>query len=145
MRTIWLLVVDDAGGAVGGVALGGDALVPVVVGRGGVLQLDGFEPGVFARRLVEVAVDADVAAVGKWRSLWRDGTRERLWMIRSAHVMSSMLTDVGGGEVDGECKFRRLKRNWERKRSSPLSSPTDRPSYQRVGLAKEDQSRRLRD
>jgi hypothetical protein len=56
-----LLLVDDAGGAVGGVTLGGDALVPVVVGGGGVLELDGFEPGVLARRLVEVAVDADVA------------------------------------------------------------------------------------
>ena len=53
--------VDDAGGAVGGVALGGDAVVPVVVGGGGVLDLDGFEPGVFAGRLVEVAVDADEA------------------------------------------------------------------------------------
>ena len=56
-----VLLVRDAGGAVGGVALGGDALVPVVVGRGGVLDFDGFEPGVFARGLVEVAVDADEA------------------------------------------------------------------------------------
>ena len=55
------VVVDDAGGAVGGVALGGDALVPVVVGGGGVLELDGFEPGVLAGRLVEVAVDAEIA------------------------------------------------------------------------------------
>ena len=53
--------VDDAGGAVGGVALGGDAVVPVVVGGGGVLDFDGFEPGVFAGGLVEVAVDADEA------------------------------------------------------------------------------------
>ena len=57
-----VLEVGDAGGAVGGVALGGDAVVPVVIGRGGVLDLDGLEPGVFARRLVEVAVDADEAA-----------------------------------------------------------------------------------
>ncbi len=56
-----VLLVGDAGGAVGGVALGGDAVVPVVVGGGGVLDLDGFEPGVLARRLVEVAVDADEA------------------------------------------------------------------------------------
>ena len=55
------LLVDDAGGTVGGVALGGDALVPVMVGGGGVLELDGFEPGVLARRLVEVAVDAEIA------------------------------------------------------------------------------------
>ncbi len=53
--------VGDARGAVGGVTLGGDAVVPVVVGGGGVLDFDGFEPGVFAGRLVEVAVDADEA------------------------------------------------------------------------------------
>ena len=53
-------LVGDAGGAVGGVALGGNALVPVVVGRGGVLHFDGFEPRVFARRLIKMAVDADV-------------------------------------------------------------------------------------
>ena len=56
-----VLLVGDAGGSVGGVTLGGDALVPVVIGGGGVLDLDGFEPGVFARGLVEVAVDADEA------------------------------------------------------------------------------------
>ena len=61
------LLVDDAGGAVGGVALGGDALVPVVVGSGGVLELDGFKPGVLARRLVEVAVDAEVTL--RWERL----------------------------------------------------------------------------
>ncbi len=54
-----ILLVDDARGSVGGVALGGDAVVPVVVGSGGVLHLDGLEPGVLAGRLVEVAVDAD--------------------------------------------------------------------------------------
>ena len=54
-------VVDAAGGRVGRVALGGDALVPVVVGGGRVLHLDGLQPGVLARRLVEVAVDDDGA------------------------------------------------------------------------------------
>ncbi len=44
--------------AVGAVALGGDALVPVVEGRGGVLRLDVLDPGVLARWLVEVAVKA---------------------------------------------------------------------------------------
>jgi hypothetical protein len=61
-----LALVEHAAGAVGGVALGGDALVPVMEGSGGVLGLDGFEPGIFARRLVEVAVDAEVAG-GGWR------------------------------------------------------------------------------
>ena len=64
----FVLAVGDARGAVGRVALGGDALVPVVLGRGGVLHLDGFEPGILARRLVEVAVHADVAVGwGGWR------------------------------------------------------------------------------
>ncbi|XWK51065.1 hypothetical protein RBB78_04585 [Tunturiibacter empetritectus] len=57
----FVLLVGDAGGPVGGVALGGDAVVPVVIGGGGVLDFDGFEPGVLAGRLVEVAVDADEA------------------------------------------------------------------------------------
>ena len=61
MRMISFCWFVNAGGAVGGVALGGDALVPVVIGGGGVLDFDGFEPGILARRLVEVAVDADVA------------------------------------------------------------------------------------
>ena len=55
------LFVKDARAGVGAVALGGDALVPVVVGMSGILELDGFEPGVLAGGLVEVAVDADVA------------------------------------------------------------------------------------
>ncbi len=65
------VVIDDAGdaafgientrGAVGRVAFSGDALIPVVVGVGGILQLDGFQPGIFARGLIEMAVDADVA------------------------------------------------------------------------------------
>ena len=61
----FVLAVGDAGGAVGGVALGGDAVVPVVIGRGGVLDFDGFEPGILARRLVEVAMHADVAVGGR--------------------------------------------------------------------------------
>ena len=57
----FVFLIGDAGGPVGGVALGGDAVVPVVIGGGGVLDFDGFEPGVFAGGLVEVAVDADEA------------------------------------------------------------------------------------
>ena len=55
-----VLAVGDARGAVGRVTLRGDALVPVVIGRGGVLHLDRLQPGVLARRLVEVAMHADV-------------------------------------------------------------------------------------
>ena len=56
-----VFVVDDAGGAVGGVALGADALVPVVIGGGGVLGLDRLQPWILARRLVKVAMNADEA------------------------------------------------------------------------------------
>ena len=55
------LAVGDARGAVGRVALRADALVPIVVGRGRLLHLDRLQPGVLARRLVEVAMHADVA------------------------------------------------------------------------------------
>ncbi len=54
-------VVGDAGGAVGGVALGGDALIPVMEGASGALDLDGFQPGILAGWLVKVAMDTDVA------------------------------------------------------------------------------------
>ena len=75
----FVLLVGDAGGAVGGVTLGGDAVVPVVVGGGGVLDFDGFEPGVFAGRLVEVAVDADEAeGFGGWLRLG-DLLRREVW------------------------------------------------------------------
>ncbi len=46
---------------VGPVALGGDALVPVVVRGGGVLHFHRVEPGILARRLVEVPVHAHIA------------------------------------------------------------------------------------
>ena len=53
--------VDDARGAVGRVALGADALVPVVVGSGRVLSLDRLKPGILAWRLVKMAVNANEA------------------------------------------------------------------------------------
>ena len=54
-------VVEDRRGRVGRVALGRDPLVPVVVRVGRFLPLDLPRPGIVARRLVEVAVDAEVA------------------------------------------------------------------------------------
>ena len=56
-----VLAVEDPRVGVGRVALGGDALVPVVVRVRGGLPLDRLQPRVLAGRLVEVAVDADVA------------------------------------------------------------------------------------
>ncbi len=59
-----VLAIDDARGAVGRIAFRGDPFVPVVVGRGRILGLDRFEPGVFSRRLIKMAVNADVAFRG---------------------------------------------------------------------------------
>ncbi len=53
--------VEYPGVGVGRIAFGRDALVPVVVRVGRVLELDRLQPGVLARRLVEVAVNADEA------------------------------------------------------------------------------------
>src|SRR5260370_1265429 len=53
--------VEDARGPVRRIALRGDPRVPVMVRSGGVLDLDLLEPGVFARGLVEMPVDADEA------------------------------------------------------------------------------------
>ncbi len=56
-----VLRVHNARCAVWRIALGADALVPVVIRRGRVLRLHGLEPRVLAGRLVEVTVNADVA------------------------------------------------------------------------------------
>ncbi len=53
--------VEDARGGIRPVALGGDPLVPVVIRMRRILRLHGLQPGVLARRLVEVTVNADVA------------------------------------------------------------------------------------
>ena len=54
-----LLPVEDARSGVRGVALCRYPLVPVVVREGRILYLHRLKPGVFARRLVKVAVNAD--------------------------------------------------------------------------------------
>jgi len=46
---------------VGRVTLGGDALVPVVIGVRGVLHLDDFEPGVLARWLIKMTVNTKIS------------------------------------------------------------------------------------
>ena len=56
-----LLAIEDARGSIRRVALGGDPLVPIVIGIGGVLNLDRLEPGILSRRLIKVPVDADEA------------------------------------------------------------------------------------
>jgi hypothetical protein len=64
-----VLVIDDARRAVGGVALRADALVPVMVGRGSVLRLDRLQPGILARRLIKVTVNADKSFTCRHASL----------------------------------------------------------------------------
>ena len=72
------LAVEQPGPGVGGVAFVGDPLVPVVERGGRVLDLDDAEPGVLARGLVEVAVDADVSGM--------------------AHAEARFLRSVAGGD-----------------------------------------------
>ncbi len=40
--------VQIPGGGIGVIALGGDPFIPVMIGIGGILDLDGFQPGIFA-------------------------------------------------------------------------------------------------
>ena len=56
-----VLAVQDARDGVRRITFRTDALVPVVVRVGGVLKLDRLKPSIFSRRLVEMAVNADVA------------------------------------------------------------------------------------
>ena len=56
-----VLGIDHACGAVRRIALGADALIPVVVGSSRVLSLDRLQPGILAWRLVKVAVNANEA------------------------------------------------------------------------------------
>ena len=58
-------VVEDSRRRVRRVALGSDPLVPVVIRGRGILKLELLEPGVLARWLVEVSVDADVSVHGE--------------------------------------------------------------------------------
>jgi hypothetical protein len=53
--------IQDARDGVRRVAFGGDALVPVMIRIGGVLQLDSLKPRVFPRRLVKVSVNTNIA------------------------------------------------------------------------------------
>ncbi len=59
-----VLAIDDARGAIGRIAFRRDALVPIVVGCRRIFGLHRFEPGVFSRRLIKMAVNAEVAFRG---------------------------------------------------------------------------------
>ena len=55
-----MLVIEQTRLCIGRVAFRRHAFVPIVVGIGGILELDSLERRIFARRLVKVAVHADV-------------------------------------------------------------------------------------
>jgi hypothetical protein len=52
---------ENAGGGVGRITLGGDALVPVVIGISRVLLLDQLKPGVLTRRLIKMTVNTEIS------------------------------------------------------------------------------------
>jgi len=88
------LLVLNARGAVGRVALAGDALIPIVIRGCGVLHLNGFKPGVFARRLIEMAVDADVTRGRSGFRFLDCGANSRNML--TAHEDIRTLADGGG-------------------------------------------------
>src|SRR5262245_36945924 len=53
--------IENARGGIGGITLGGDAFVPVMIRLRRVLQFDSFQPWILPRWLVEVTVYADIA------------------------------------------------------------------------------------
>ena len=57
-----------------------------MVGGSGVLDFDGFEPGVFARGLVEVSVDAEVAG-GRGDGLGRENRATYTREVLGTHVL----------------------------------------------------------
>ena len=52
--------VQDPGGAVGSVALLGDSFIPIMERVGGILELDGLQPGILPRRLVEMPMNGNI-------------------------------------------------------------------------------------
>ena len=56
-----LLVVENAGGQIGRVAFGGDALIPIVIRISGILQFDLLKPWILARRLIEMAMNTKIS------------------------------------------------------------------------------------
>src|ERR1700684_1682525 len=57
----FMFVIQDARGAVGRITLAADSFIPVVVGIGGILELDGFKRRVLPGRLIKVSVHADIS------------------------------------------------------------------------------------
>jgi hypothetical protein len=58
-------MVDEARSAVRPVAFARDALIPVMEGSSGVLNLNRLQPGILPRRLIKMAVDTNIAGKGR--------------------------------------------------------------------------------
>src|SRR4051794_34884324 len=56
----FLAVCQDARCTIRRVTLGGDPLVPIVIGIGRILYFDGFKPRILTWRLIKMAMNADV-------------------------------------------------------------------------------------
>jgi hypothetical protein len=55
-----LVLIENTGGQIGSVALSRDALVPVMVRIGRILQFNLFKPRILAWRLIEVTVNTEI-------------------------------------------------------------------------------------
>ena len=140
------LAVEQPRARVGGVALAGDPLVPVVEGGGGVLDLDDVEPGILARRLVEVAVDADIAGMAHALTGFLGVRRARRELRRSDQDNSSGASDQRPpreGEVADGRDDRFGRRAWPRPATtSPRSAWLVRIRPRATGHPREPARRR---
>src|SRR5579862_1705121 len=102
-----LIAIKNAAGGVGRVAFRGDALVPIVIGISGILNFDGLKPGIFARRLVKMRVNAEVTLFHVERDslmtaiMKMSAQSER--MIRKTRIrhpcLQMKILDKGRGEI----------------------------------------------
>jgi hypothetical protein len=70
------VLIKDPRGGVGSVALNGNPLVPVMIRTSPVLLLYDLQPGILSRRLVKMAVDAEIALQRGITREWFAGERE---------------------------------------------------------------------
>lgn len=56
-----LILRKDPGCPIGRITFSGDALIPIVVRMCGILQFDDLQPRILSRRLIEMAVNANVS------------------------------------------------------------------------------------
>src|SRR5690348_17036456 len=100
--------VEDAGGRIGRITLGGNALVPVMVGIRGILDFHRFQPGVFPRRLIKVAVDAEISFHGTGcldaDCGTHDGNRPIIQRTVNKKVLRPFMTSGQPGNLPGKVR-----------------------------------------